>query len=231
MVQKSKILILLILTITNSITLTKKLTAAMAGPASVCETRGATFGSAPSPATEDLRRRNIVLPRRMSVLGERVECFQTHFAWCDDAENVAGMGIPRDGFHAGFLRKLKDHFNIGLIITLLPDDEAPPFPNLEELGIQHVRIPIESGETPSTEQILRFIEATREALRDGRKVATHCTAGLDRTGIMLACWLIAQYDFEPGRAIRRIRELRPGAISAEEAIECIVAFYTYLHTE
>ena len=42
-------------------------------------------------------------------------------------------------------------------------------------------------------------------------MVVHCHAGLGRTGTIVGCVLVAA-GMEPTRAVRRVREVRPGAI-------------------
>lgn len=82
-------------------------------------------------------------------------------------------------------------------------------------GMQPVHLPIEDFHAPTPEQQLTFVEGMALAVERGDKVAVHCTAGLGRTGTMLATWFVAK-GMAPEAAIDQIRSLRPGSIETEE---------------
>jgi protein-tyrosine phosphatase len=55
----------------------------------------------------------------------------------------------------------------------------------------------------------------------GRPVMVHCHAGMDRTGAMLASYLVRYLGLSASEAVGKVRSLRPGAMSApgyEEAV-------------
>ena len=54
-------------------------------------------------------------------------------------------------------------------------------------------------------------------------VAIHCSAGLGRTGVVLACYLV-QKGLTAQNAIARVRRLRPGSIETEEQADAVVDF-------
>jgi atypical dual specificity phosphatase len=78
-------------------------------------------------------------------------------------------------------------------------------------------------EAPTQEQLDRCVSAIQRALEQGMGVAIHCTAGLGRTGTVLACYLIGQGQ-SAQNAIARMRRLRPGSIETEEQADAIVEF-------
>ncbi len=54
-----------------------------------------------------------------------------------------------------------------------------------------------------------------EQLSGGKPTLVHCHAGQDRTGAILAGYLVTYRGEEPGLALRRLRQVKPTALSAE----------------
>lgn len=108
---------------------------------------------------------------------------------------------------------------IGAILTLT---ESPlPASVLRERGIANVHIPIEDQMAPTQSELLSALDFLDQQRVEGRAVLVHCLVGEGRTGTILAAYLIRQ-GATPQQALARLRELRPGAVSAtpqQEALE------------
>jgi ADP-ribosylglycohydrolase len=81
-------------------------------------------------------------------------------------------------------------------------------------------LPIKDVSTPDAEFERRWEiegEEIGTLLRGGRDVLVHCRGGLGRAGT-IAARLLVEFGMEPAKAIRQVREARPGAIetSAQE---------------
>jgi atypical dual specificity phosphatase len=54
-------------------------------------------------------------------------------------------------------------------------------------------------------------------------VAVHCTAGLGRTGVILACYFVTT-GLNPRDAMARVRRMRPGSIETTEQAKAVSEF-------
>jgi len=64
-------------------------------------------------------------------------------------------------------------------------------------------------------------EMIREFVRSGDNVMFHCRGGLGRSG-MMAARILVELGWTPERAIRCVRQERPGAIETEEQLEVVL---------
>ncbi len=70
---------------------------------------------------------------------------------------------------------------------------------VESLGMRLVRIPVRDGQTPSSSQIAAFLAAADQS--DGL-VFVHCSAGVGRTGAMVAAYTVANGELDAADAVR-----------------------------
>lgn len=80
----------------------------------------------------------------------------------------------------------------------------------------------------SLESILDMVKVMSFALTKG-KAAVHCHAGLGRTGVLIACYLVFSERIEAEEAIHRVRSNRPKAIQTRGQIQCVIDFTNFLH--
>jgi atypical dual specificity phosphatase len=86
-----------------------------------------------------------------------------------------------------------------------------------------VHVPVEDMEAPTPEQLDRCISAIKRAHKHKMAVAVHCTAGLGRSGVVLACYFVAA-GLSAKNAIARVRRMRPGSIETEEQAAAVDEF-------
>ncbi|XP_071492096.1 protein tyrosine phosphatase domain-containing protein 1-like [Diadema antillarum] len=75
--------------------------------------------------------------------------------------------------------------------------------------------------------ILDMVKVMSFAVKEG-KVAVHCHAGLGRTGVLIACYLIYAKRLDGDNAIHFVREKRPGSIQTKGQVECCQQFAQFL---
>ncbi|KAJ3046312.1 hypothetical protein HDV00_000126 [Rhizophlyctis rosea] len=151
-----------------------------------------------------------------------------HFSWIDDGM-MAGMSAPTEPHH---YRALADA-GVGLIVNLteapiapLPTDgdtiicdtceyiqEPHPTTLYDDLhptdSLDVLFLPIHDGTTPQASQVHIFLKHAKDYIRRGKKVAVHCQAGVGRTGLFLALYLLTKHNISAQAAINRLRRIRP----------------------
>jgi atypical dual specificity phosphatase len=110
---------------------------------------------------------------------------------------------------------------IELLVSLTEDPLRRDWVN--DAGLLVLHVPMEDMEAPTQEQLEKCISAILRAMDRKMGVAVHCGAGLGRTGVVLACYLVAKGQ-PPDNAIVRVRRLRPGSIETDEQAEAIHEF-------
>ncbi|XP_056429009.1 protein tyrosine phosphatase domain-containing protein 1-like isoform X2 [Hyla sarda] len=79
-------------------------------------------------------------------------------------------------------------------------------------------------------RILDAVKVIAFALREGR-VAVHCHAGLGRTGVLIACYLIYACRVSAADAIRFLRLRRPGSIQTGSQVSLVCDFALFLGSQ
>jgi atypical dual specificity phosphatase len=138
------------------------------------------------------------------------------FSWIDKPL-VAAMARPESEEDLEWLR---EH---GLDVLLSLTEEPPRRDWVNDAGLLVFHVPIEDMEAPTQEQLDRCVSAIARANEKNMGVVVHCGAGLGRTGVVLAAYLVHK-GLAAREAISRIRKLRPGSIETDEQADAIVEF-------
>lgn len=138
------------------------------------------------------------------------------FSWIERPW-LAALARPRSEEDLIWLREA----GISVLITLTEDRLRRDW--VEQAGLLDFHEPLEDMEPPTAEQLDRSVSAIRKAREQGFHVAVHCGAGLGRTGVVIAAYLVTQGMAAPA-AISRIRKLRPNSVETTEQEEAVEAF-------
>jgi atypical dual specificity phosphatase len=138
------------------------------------------------------------------------------FSWIDKPL-LAALALPESKEDLEWLRR----HGIEVLISLTEDPLRRDWVN--DTGILVVHEPIDDMQAPTQEQLDRCVRAIARAHEQRMGVAVHCGAGLGRTGVVIATYLVQQGQAARD-AIARVRSLRPGSIETEEQAAAVAEF-------
>ena len=106
--------------------------------------------------------------------------------------------------------------------------EATGFPYTPERlmakGINHFNYSWPDMTAPPLPMMLDIVQVASHQLSEKRKVAVHCHAGYGRTGVAIACILVATLNLDPAEAITTVRTGRPGALQTKTQTSFVSEF-------
>ncbi len=140
----------------------------------------------------------------------------TAFSWVEKPQ-LAALARPSSLEDMQWLRQQ----GVEVLISLTED----PLPRhwVNEAGLLGVHVPMVDMEAPTPEQLDRVVKTIGRALERKLPVAIHCGAGMGRTGVVLAAWLVTK-GLTAENAIARVRRLRPGSVETEEQERAVEEF-------
>jgi atypical dual specificity phosphatase len=138
------------------------------------------------------------------------------FSWIE-RPHLAASARPDGPDELAWLRAQ----GIQLLVTLSEEPLRRDWVN--DAGLLALHVPVVDMEAPTQEQIDRCVSALARAHSQEIGAAVHCTAGLGRTGTILAAYFVHR-GLNARDAIARVRELRPGSIETDDQEQAIFAY-------
>lgn len=123
------------------------------------------------------------------------------FSWVLD-DTLAGMERP------GLFQNLQKDLNflrekdISVIINL--EEYFWDYPSFEVL-----HLPIGDFQPPKSEDFENCINFISPKVEEGKKVLVHCHAGMGRTNLMIAAYIVHNQMVKPDIALEMVKKLRP----------------------
>jgi len=140
-----------------------------------------------------------------------------NFSWIIK-DKLAGMERPglvyRFEEDIEYLKRMR----IDIIINLEEHSR-----NYDHFETKH--IPIGNSKVPRQEDFLEFTDFVHSKLRLGNRVVVHCHAGMGRTNLMIASYIIYISRMEPEGALEYVMERRPLFSVNEEQIQALQIYY------
>lgn len=128
------------------------------------------------------------------------------------------------------LKRLRHHYRVDLLITLLQPSELGQLaiPDLlDQIQIHDMQnhwFPIQDFGTPtSMAGLIELVETIWATVNRGKTVVIHCKAGLGRSGLVTASCLVA-LGYSPEAAFKQVRRARPGSVETSGQEQYVTEF-------
>ena len=92
-------------------------------------------------------------------------------------------------------------------------------------GLEVLQVPIADFGTPDQAALSKILERIQAAASQGQNVVVHCSAGLGRSGMLLACLAKQTLGLDGKAATQWVRQYIPGAVETDTQRQFVNAFY------
>ena len=81
---------------------------------------------------------------------------------------------------------------------------------------------------PEFKDLIHAVDFIHRRITSNEPVLVHCLAGMGRTGVILACYLVKYQNMSADKATQKVRKERPGSIQSYPQEEIIFRFEKFL---
>ena len=138
-----------------------------------------------------------------------------NFSWLIE-NKLAGSGIPTSIDEVQWVIKQ----GVKSIVTIREE-------SLDESWIKDVNyLHVLSNDmsVPEFDDLVHAVDFIHSRITNNEPVLVHCLAGMGRTGVILACYLVKYQKMSASEATEKVREERPGSIQSYPQEEIIFQF-------
>lgn len=137
-------------------------------------------------------------------------------------DDVPIFGACRPGHLGGDLAAWTDVLSdrgVSAVLCLLSESEASRWglPAAYDGTFETAHVPIRDRYLPEVDRLTRAVDILESMTAGGHRAAIHCNAGLGRTGVVAAAWLVRERGLSPTTALETV-ESTPWPRSPREAI-------------
>lgn len=157
----------------------------------------------------------------LRVVHDRLMRRPMNVSFIDDL--AAGSARPMSGRAVLWLARKQ---GINSILSLTDEPLSKEF-LADGMAFKHVAI--RNHSVPTFPQIKECVDYMLSQTAAGKRVLVHCAAGKGRTGTVLAAYLCGRYGVDASKAIRTVREKRPGSIEKNRQESAVEEYWRKAH--
>ena len=137
------------------------------------------------------------------------------FSWLIE-NKLAGSGIPTSIDEVQWVIKQ----GVKSIVTIREESLDESW--IKDVNYLHV-LSNDMG-VPEFDDLVHTVDFIHLRITNNEPVLVHCLAGMGRTGVILACYLVKHQKMSASEATEKVREERPGSIQSYPQEEIIFRF-------
>jgi len=131
-------------------------------------------------------------------------------------------GMERPGLFQNIQKDLSFLKNEGISVIVNLEEYSWEYPSFEQL-----HIPVEDFQPPKPEDFETCMEFLNQIIAGGKKAVVHCHAGMGRTNLMIAAFIVKSELIKPDLALERVKNARPAHLVTEKQEESL---WNYFYT-
>ena len=137
------------------------------------------------------------------------------FSWLIE-NKLAGSGIPTSIDEVQWMIKQ----GVKSIVTIREE----PLDESWTKDVNYLHILSNDMSVPEFDDLIYAVDFIHRRITNNEPVLVHCLAGMGRTGVILACYLVKYQKMSASEATEKVREERPGSIQSYPQEEIIFQF-------
>ncbi len=138
---------------------------------------------------------------------------------------LAGMEMP--GYHDQPMDDLLFMLKEGIDVVVSLTEDPIPYKIHLLRKFEWIHFPIDDFGAPKPDAAFELVKKMDERIQAGKKVLVHCLAGIGRTGMILACYMIYKENLSGADALAWIRSFSSNYVQSVEQEDFLNEFEIY----